>query len=99
MRVAEAVDGRVAVVVAGTTVPVVLARVRAELDHAERIRGPGEGMAVKIGSDEGIDEVGMFRTEYAGLQQERNACQQNEEDQMLFHSCKNTNFWLILRDN
>jgi hypothetical protein len=76
-----------------------LARVRAELNHTERIRGAREGMAMKISSDEGIDQVGMLCAEDTGLKQERNTCQQDEENQMFFHSCKNTKFWLILPDN
>ena len=68
MRMAEAYDGRVAVLVSGTVfiheglilaVHVVRDRVvvRAELYDAEGCAGPREGMAHAVGADDGVDIV------------------------------------------
>src|SRR5687768_12174006 len=57
MRVREAVDARVAVVIAGAAVPPFQPRVRPRLDHAERQRRTGIGVAVTAGADERIDEI------------------------------------------
>ena len=56
MGMAEAVDVFIRVVVAGAAVPVAGHRsgVGAELDHTERPCRAGEGVAVKVRSDEGV---------------------------------------------
>jgi len=59
VRVREADDAVVVVAVAGGPAIRFVARldpgVRAELDHAERHHGAGEGVAFAAGADEGID--------------------------------------------
>src|SRR5215510_1537310 len=55
MRVAEAVDRGVRVVITGTTIPAAESCIRTELDHAERNSRPRESMAVPAGADERID--------------------------------------------
>ena len=55
--------------VAGTAVPVVLAGIGTELDHAERISRAGKGMPVEIGSHKRIDQVGIFCAEHTGCEQ------------------------------
>ena len=92
--VAEAQDQRIAVMIAGTAVPVVLAGIGTELDHAEWIGGAGEGMSVEVSSDKGIDQVGILCAEHTRREQARKACQQDEENQKLFHNCKNTYFFI-----
>ena len=84
--VAETLDERITVMVAGTAVPVVLARVGAQLDHTERIGCTRESMTVEIGSDHRVHQVGIFSAQHAGGQQERQASRQDEENQKLFHN-------------
>ena len=55
MRVAETVDDRVGVMITGAAIPTGEARIRAELDHAERPRGAGKRVTVAAGADERID--------------------------------------------
>ncbi len=60
VRVAEAVDHTIAVVVAAAAVPIhvaIGACVRAELDQTIRHAGTREGVAVAAGADEGVHEV------------------------------------------
>ncbi len=54
---AEPDDAVTGPVVARRPVPAVHAVVRAELNHAEGDRGAGEGVAVRAGADEGVDEA------------------------------------------
>ena len=72
--VAEAVNVLVRVVVSGAAVPVAGRGpgVRAQLDHAERPGGPGKGVAVEIGPDEGVHVLGVVlrRGGQAGEQQD-----------------------------
>src|ERR1051325_9814403 len=65
MRVAEAVDGGIGVVITGTTIPAREPRVRTELDHAERNDRAGERMSVPARADERIDvarEIALSRS-------------------------------------
>ncbi len=63
VRMAEAVDDMVAVVIAAAAVPVARlgARVGTELHHPEGRDGAGEGVAVFVGADEGIDVLDQAR--------------------------------------
>ena len=83
MRMREAVDRRIVVVVAGAGVPVARARVGAELHHAEGGRGAGIGVAVESGSDEGIDVIDRIRGLHAGC---TCACRQGQS-QGSHHGC------------
>lgn len=68
MRMREADDGGVRMAVAGSPSVGILAqldaRVRAELDHAERHRRTGKGMALATGADEGIDRGERSRADF-----------------------------------
>ena len=55
----EAVDGRVAVMIAGAGVPAVDARVGAWLNHAVGNDRTGEGVAVVARSDKRVDVLGI----------------------------------------
>ena len=55
MRVTEAVDSGIGIVITRTTVPACESRVRAELDHAVRNDRAGKRVPVTTGADEGID--------------------------------------------
>ena len=55
MRVTEAVDDGIRVVITGAAVPAGQPRVRTELDHAERNNRARERVAVSAGADEWID--------------------------------------------
>src|SRR5688500_17839604 len=55
MRVTEAVDYRVGIVIARTTVPTCESRVRTELDHAERHYRARESVTVTGGADEWVN--------------------------------------------
>ena len=79
----NAVDRRIVVVVAGAGVPVARARIGAELHHAEGGRGAGIGVAVKSGSDEGIDIIDRIRGLHAGC---TCACRQGQS-QGSHHGC------------
>ena len=59
VRMAKALDHTIGVVVSPAAVPLVRAgaRVRAQLHQAVRHAGPGEGMAMAAGADEGVDVV------------------------------------------
>ena len=54
MRVTEAVDDRIGVVITGTAVPAGEPRVGAELDHAERPRRSRVSVTVAAGADKRI---------------------------------------------
>ena len=60
VRVAEAVDHAVAVVIAAATVPIhvaIGASIGAELHQSIWYASAGEGVAVATGADEGVDEI------------------------------------------
>ena len=71
VRVREAVDDAVAVVVAAAAVPVAClgAGVRAQLHHPEGRDGAGEGVAVFVGAGEGVDVPGEIPAGNDGEQQ------------------------------